>query len=186
MLIGKTIALRPTTPADLPLLAEWSNDPEFTGPAFNHWPTTVEMEQKAFTPSGFEHEREAFLIVSRATGEPLGRIGFNNPFTLKAFQAKEIWYTVHPKFRRQGLATQAACLLVNHLFDATPVNRLQATVVVGNPGSGRVVEHAGLRAEGVYRGLLFLHGRYQDMHLYSIVRADWQDDATYRAGRAEF
>ena len=36
--------------------------------------------------------------------------------------------------------TGAACLLINHLFDATPIERLQATVVLRNEGSGRVAE----------------------------------------------
>ena len=186
MLIGKNILLRQQTLADQNQLTDWYNDPDYMGPFFNHWPTTLDMEQKYYTPPGFEHHSDSFVIVSRASGELQGKIGFFNPFAIDLFHGKEIWYQVHPTFRRQGVGTQAACLLVNHLFSTTPVNRLQATVVVGNQGSCGVLENAGMQAEGIYRGIFYLDGRYQDMHLYALVRADWQNEAHYRSGRAAF
>ena len=64
--------------------------------------------------------------------------------------------------------------------------RLQATVVFGNEGSGRVAEATGMQLEGVHRRAYFLHGGYRDMHLYSIVREDWVDEKTYRNARQPF
>jgi [ribosomal protein S5]-alanine N-acetyltransferase len=78
------------------------------------------------------------------------------------------------------VATQAARLLVNHLFDATPIERLLATVVVGNKASVKVLENAGLTHEGVERRKVFLHGIYQDTHQLSIIRCDWVSEETYR------
>ena len=92
-----------------------------------------------------------------------------------AFNGFEIGYQVHQDHRGQGLATQAACLLINHLFNAVrpPVNRNQATVVVGNDASCRVLEKSGMGREGVMRGVWFLNGIYRDERLFSIVRGDW-------------
>ncbi len=92
---------------------------------------------------------------------------------------------MHPGFRRRGLATQAACLLINHLFAATPVPRIQATVAVDNAASCRVTA-AGMQCDGVYRQVTFLHGRWIDMYLDAIVRGDWGDEAAYRRGRPPF
>jgi RimJ/RimL family protein N-acetyltransferase len=186
MLTGKQIVLRQQTLADQPQLTEWYNDPEYWGAFFNQWPTTLDMEQKYYTPPGFEHHSDSFVITRRGSGELLGKIGFFNPFSADLFHGKEIWYQVHPQFRRQGIGTQAACLLVNHLFNATAVNRLQATVVVGNVGSAGILEKAGFQREGVLRGIFFLDGRYQAMWLYALIRTDWGDEAHYRSGRAEF
>jgi len=186
MLVGKNIALRPTTAADLPLLVEWYNDPDYYGSYMNLWPTTLEREEKSFAERVHTHEPDTYLITSRDQGEPMGLIGYLNTFSFRLYEAQEIWYHLHPRFRRQGITTQAACLLVNHLFNATPLNRIQGRVVVGNVGSCRVLENAGLQHEGICRGLFYLHGRYADLHLYSIVRDDWRDETTYRNGRKEF
>jgi len=114
-------------------------------------------------------------------------MGFVNPFTIPTlWRALEIWYQVHPKARGNGHASQAACLLVNHLFSTRPLERIQATVVVGNDASCRVLENAGMQRDGVYRRVFFLHGQYVDMHLYSIVRDDWHDEDAYRASQRPF
>jgi ribosomal-protein-alanine N-acetyltransferase len=186
MLIGKIILLRPITSADLPQLVEWYNDPNFFGSHFNLWPTTLERQQKSFGEHVHTDESDTYLITNREQGELMGVIGFLNTFSFSLYQAQEIWYQMHPGFRRKGLATQAACLLVNHLFDATPVNRIQANVVVGNEGSCRVLENTGMQKEGICRGIFYLHGHYTDLYLYSIVRDDWRDEATYRNSRKEF
>jgi ribosomal-protein-alanine N-acetyltransferase len=119
----------------------------------------------------------------------MGTIGYWNPFSSKhaaLFKGLEIWYQLHPSFRTHGFATQAACLLVNHLFDSTPIERIQATVVVGNDASCHVAEGAGMQRDGIYRKVFFLHGRYVDMHLFAIVRDDWEDELAYRQGRRPF
>ena len=96
------------------------------------------------------------------------------------FRGLEIWYQVHPTERGHGVATQAAAILVDHLFSARPHQRVQATVVDGNDGSRRVLEHIGMTREGVLRQITFLRGQYVDMHPYSIVRDDWKSEADYR------
>jgi [ribosomal protein S5]-alanine N-acetyltransferase len=188
MLIGKNVALRPMTMADQQWLVEWYNDPEFFGKYFNVWPTSREREERLFPGHSrdYDHESGDYIITSRDQGEAMGVIGHFKPFAIGVFHGQEMGYEVHQRFRGQGIATQAACLLVNHLFDATTVNRIQATVVVGNDASCRVLEKAGLRQDGILRGVFYLHGRFTDMHMYSIVRADWSDEASYRSGGREF
>jgi RimJ/RimL family protein N-acetyltransferase len=43
-----------------------------------------------------------------------------------------------------------------------------------------------MQRDGLLRRVMFLHGRYVDMHHYAIVREDWRNEATYREGRREF
>jgi ribosomal-protein-alanine N-acetyltransferase len=186
MLIGKTIALKPVTPDDAQLMAEWYSDPAYMGEFFNVSPQTRQMMEPGLADA-HGPEKGWYLIVRREQQDPVGTVGFWNPFTFSwLFKGLELWWNLHPRYRHQGFATQAACLLVNHLFDSTPVERVQATVVVGNEASCRVAERAGMQREGIYRKVIFLHGRYVDTHLYSIVREDWEDEPAYRRGRAEF
>ena len=185
MLIGKNISLRPITLADQKLLLEWCNDPEYIGPYDNHWTNSLEQLETEYQEA-VQRGASLYMITSREDGEPLGEIGCANRFSLPDFRAQEIFYIVHPRHRGRGVASQAACVLINHLFSAAPINRIQATVVVGNEISCKTLENAGLQHEGVLRGLMFVQGRYVDLHMYGIVRADWCDEQTYRRLRREF
>jgi ribosomal-protein-alanine N-acetyltransferase len=69
---------------------------------------------------------------------------------------------------------------------ALPIERLQATTVVGNDASRRVLEKAGMQREGTLRRVTFVHGEYVDMHIFSIIRADWSDERAYRSARDPF
>ena len=183
VLIGEKISLKPAQPEDYQLIADWWGDPKYLGNFYNinpEIPETIQHTVEAMRQSG-----NAYIIIDKATKQPLGTIGYWIPFSMTpAFNGFEIWYNVHPDHRLQGLATQAASMLINHLFNATSINRIQATVVVGNDASCRVLEKSGMMKEGVMRGVWFLHGVYRDEHLYSIVRGDWVSDQSYRQKHA--
>jgi RimJ/RimL family protein N-acetyltransferase len=120
-------------------------------------------------------------MVNKEDEKKIGTIGYWNPFSLtEYFHGLEIWYQIHQDHRGRGVATQAASILINHLFNATSVNRIQATVVVGNDASCKVLEKSGMQRDGIYRGVWYLHGAYRDEYLYSIIRSDWVSDQDYR------
>ena len=187
MLIGENVWLRVATADDALLLSEWFSDPEYLGPYYNVWPETRQDWEAHLTKQLDDADASTFLAMTKDGDEPVGTFGYWIPYSLsRMFQGYEIWYQVHHASRGRGVATQAACLLVNHLFDATPIERIQATAVDGNDASCRVLERAGMQRDGVYRKVFFLHGRYVDTHLYSIVRDDWKDEDAYRAARPPF
>jgi RimJ/RimL family protein N-acetyltransferase len=186
MLIGKKVSLRIAEPEDAQLLAGWYADPAYLGDFYNVWPESVRDWEQALSKDLDVTEKCTMLIERNASGEPIGTMGYYQPFTLRLYRALEIWYQVHPSARREGVATQAACLLVNHLFDALPVARVLATAVVGNEASSRVAQNAGMQYEGVMRSIVFIHGRPVDVNLYAITRDDWKDETTYRANRPDF
>lgn len=189
MLRGENVMLRVAQEEDLAMLAEWHADPEFKGDWYNQWRGGV-----LFRPDDFRDFLETplsdtegqLITVDTRTGEPLGLIGYFNPIA-EAYRifytAVEIAYQVHPRHRGRGVGTQAARVLVNHLFDATPINRIQAFIMVGNEASGRVLRGAGLSSEGVLRGITFLHGQWHDTELFSILRSDWASEDEYRSAR---
>ncbi|MEZ4624319.1 MAG: GNAT family N-acetyltransferase [Thermomicrobiales bacterium] len=157
MLIGADISLRPTTREDAELLTGWYNDPEFLGEYYNHWPRTVDMirnrveEMRSPEKAQYLDRPERGRYATRD-----GRI----PQSYAAehagmFHGIEIYYQIHPNYRRQGIATQAACLLVNHLFSARPIERIVGYVAEGNVPSRKVLEAAGLHYEGLHRHMNF-------------------------------
>jgi ribosomal-protein-alanine N-acetyltransferase len=181
MLMGKNIRLALREREDAALMREWTNDPEFWGPYYNVWSSTLaEWESALEQEQGLD--AMTFLVRAREDDRPVGQIGYDHPFRAKDFyRSLEIWYQIHPSERRKGYATQAAAILVDHLFASLPVERIHATAVVGNDASCAVLERAGLQREGVMRSIFFVNGRFEDMHLYSIVRGDWSSQAEYQA-----
>ena len=126
------------------------------------------------------------MIVRRSDNEPMGTAGFLNPNASEhsgMFHGIEIYYQIHPDFRRQGIATQVACLLVNHLFNARPIERIVGYVAEGNAPSRKVLEKAGLLYEGCHRHMNFTNGVYVNVLQLGMIRSDWGCEARYREGR---
>jgi RimJ/RimL family protein N-acetyltransferase len=177
MHIGKNIELKPIAEEHYPLLHNWFNQPDFMGNFFNIWGLSMETVTKMMnTPPS----QEVYLIVDRASGKPAGALFSFHPYTESSYHGQEIGYIVHQDNRGKGLATQASSMLINHIFDSTQIERILATVVVGNLASCRVLEKAGMRLEGVERKKFFLHGIFRDTRLYSIIREEWVDEPTYK------
>ncbi|WP_395852812.1 GNAT family N-acetyltransferase [Cystobacter fuscus] len=188
MLVGRNLGIRIATLEDASFLADWFSNPETLGKFYNVWPSTrVHWEQTLSERSGSRERGGFYLIMHPESPSPVGVCGYFNPFTMwELFRGVELWGQIHPQFRARGFATQSACLMINHLFNALPLERIQATIVVGNEPSCRAAEAIGMRKEGTYRDVSFLHGRYVDMELYSIVRSDWQSEEVYRQDRPPF
>ncbi|HEX5751301.1 MAG TPA: GNAT family protein [Archangium sp.] len=188
MLVGRNFSIRLATVEDAAFLADWFSNPENLGKFYNVWPTTrMHWEQTLSERPGPRERGGVYLAIHPEFPTPVGVGGYFNPFTLwELFRGVELWGQIHPQFRGRGVGTQAACLMINHLFNALPLERVQATIVVGNEPSCRAAEAIGMRKEGIYRNVSFLHGRYMDMYLYSIIRADWQSEEVYRQGRPPF
>jgi RimJ/RimL family protein N-acetyltransferase len=150
VLIGRRVRLRRAGAADAELAAGWFSDGDYLGAFYNIWPRTPAEMERSFSREVDRETEGFFFIVRTDTEEDVGTAGYL-PYSVAWLRGLELWWHVHPDARAQGFATEAACVLVNHLFGATTIERLQATVVVGNDGSGRVAERAGLRLEGVHR-----------------------------------
>jgi [ribosomal protein S5]-alanine N-acetyltransferase len=181
MLVGRDIRLAQWERADVPLLNEWLSNADYRGPFYNIW-TSSEAEWEASIAREVDESKQlSFLIRACDDDRPVGTIGYWTPFTLGTMhRALEIWYQVHPDERGKGVASQAAAILVDHLFSALPIERIQATVAAGNEGSGAVLRKIGMTEEGVLRHVFFLRGRYVDMELYSILRNEWESEEAYR------
>jgi RimJ/RimL family protein N-acetyltransferase len=176
--LGKNIELKPLTEGDYPLVHGWFNQPDFMGNFFNIWCISPEEVKKFVTmPNNFW-----YLIHDRAKDTPAGVICSFAPYSDgEMYHGWEIAYIVHQDSRGKGLASQAASMLINHLFDSTLFDRIIACVVVGNEASCKVLEKAGMSLEGVERRKFLLHGKHVDMRLYSIIREEWVDEKTYRS-----
>ena len=166
LLEGKNVNLRVAEKEDLPLLAEWLRNPNF----FNHAPfpqkSKAELEKQYDTlPSDSK-----WFIVEKKNSNKIGFVYHE----LMGSQL-EIGYALLSSERNKGYGTEAITIIIDYLFLAKPVVRIQATTDLRNKPSQRVLEKNEFKREGRIRKASFVRGQWRDEFLYSILREEWKE-----------
>ncbi len=173
MLRGQRVGLRYVTEDDLPGLKHAVGDPQVSGPFVGSRMTPPHVMDQRWKDCGFASEdAERLMVCHLIDGSVIGNVVH---FAAARYTtAREIGWTVTDiAMRGQGLATEAAGLLVDYLFENWPVNRLSCGMSVHNHASRRVAEKCGFKHEGVQRGIVFVGGEYVDCHSLALLRSDW-------------
>ena len=69
---------------------------------------------------------------------------------------------------------EAVRMMVDYLFMAKPIVRVQADTETTNKASQKVLEKGGFTKEGVIRKHFFSSGEWRDSFTYSILREEWK------------
>ena len=171
MLEGKNVNLRVVEKEDLPLIAEWANNPEFYGQCFSPIQRTQTEIERTFEDNPLEYKQ---FIIEKKDGTKIGGIVHFNVLT-PVGKIKEMGYALIPSERGKGYCTEAAKIMVDYLFLSKDMACIQATTDVGNVASQKVLEKAGFQKEGVMRKRFFLNGEWRDTVLFSILREEWKE-----------
>jgi ribosomal-protein-alanine N-acetyltransferase len=171
LLEGRNVNLRVAEKEDLPLLAEWANNLDFWGEYFSPLQRTKADVEKTFESSPSECKN---YIVEKKDGTKIGGIVHFNVLAPYA-KTLEMGYALVPSERGKGYCTEAAQLMVDYLFLSKDITCVQATIVVGNVASQRVLEKAGFQKEGIMRKRVFINGKWRDLVLFSILREEWKE-----------
>ena len=81
---------------------------------------------------------------------------------------------IAPAMWGHGYATEATRALLTLGFDQLKLHRIQARHFTRNPASGRVMQKAGMKLEGVHRAIFRRNGRFDDVGVYSILEQEWR------------
>ena len=165
MLRGKLVNIRPLEPSDLDWFAEWNNDSDYIGPF-----EPLEINSRDRIETWYESEKQYdYWVVTDKLESPVGQL-----VTGPIGGCYWLGYITHPDHRGKGYTTEAVKLLVDYLFRAKNIIRIQAECNPENKASVRVLEKAGFTYEGLRRKAVFIQGTYMDSSMYSILRAEWQ------------
>lgn len=169
--VGDGLRLRAFTEADLPFLDRMSTDPDALG--YFEYGEIVEARarRKRFDKDGLVSAESTVLAIELDDGTVAGMVSFRprhrggSPGV-----CTEIGCALLPEHRGRGLGTEAQRVLVRFLFGYTTVHRLEAITNDANVAEQRSLEKLGFSLDGVLRGEVFQHGRYQDNRVYSLLR----------------
>ena len=134
------------------MFSNWASDPEVT--KFLTWPTHSSVDVTRFVlndwisrygDGGFFN----WAIEWKETGRVIGNIAVT--VLHDETEAAELGYCMSRAFWGRGIIPEALRAVMDYLFDTVGLNRVEAAHDVNNPKSGRAMEKAGLKLEGIHR-----------------------------------
>jgi ribosomal-protein-alanine N-acetyltransferase len=171
VLTGSSIILRTFRDPDLEGLYDLIADVRTIG---DHWPLRIGSESewlKRFRENGWWTEDFGRLLVTDHAGNRLGYVNYYK--SSHSYQGLEIGYRIfRPEDRGRGVMGEAIPLFVAYLFEAKPIERIQALAHPENRASCRLLERSGFTFEGTVRRAHFDRGTFHDLRMYSILRTE--------------
>jgi RimJ/RimL family protein N-acetyltransferase len=121
-----------------------------------------------------EQSGEYVFCLSPKSGEDAGQaIGATSLRALEAGNL-ELGYWLAAEHWGRGLATEAARAMVVFGFEKLGAEAINSGHFIDNPASGRVLEKAGLRGNGMARQWSAARRGFVDAQRYLLTRESWQ------------
>ncbi len=172
---GQRVALRELTSDDWPDIHAYASLPQVC--RFQFWGPNTPDETRAFVESAVastdDEPRHRFALAVALVGTTRA-IGLGEMNVREArFRVGEISYVLHPAYWGQGLATEAAHLLLRLGFDVLHLHRIFATCDPRNLASARVLQKIGMLYEGRMREVMLIRDGWRDSALYATLEGEW-------------
>lgn len=170
-LIGKNISLRPITPADTPLIVRWRNSDfvrnnflyreKFTEEIHKHW-----LETKVATG-----EVVQFIIEQEENGSqvPVGSVYLRDIDTENSCAEFGIFIGEESAIGK-GIGTESARLMLDFAHNQMGVHRVFLRLLSDNISAYKAYRKAGFVAEGIFRDMKKIDGKYKDIMFMSSIQ----------------
>ena len=168
------LVLRPFTIDDADdMFSNWASDPEVT--RFLTWPPHSSADVTRLVLGSWVSRYGdggyfQWAIEWKETGTVIGSIAVVK--LEEAIESAEIGYCLGRKFWGRGIMPEALRAVMDFLFDTVGLNRITAGHDVNNPKSGRVMEKAGMRKEGILRASGINNQGIRDVAVWAALRED--------------
>ena len=137
---------------------EYANGPQGWEPFFNF----VENQRK---------NNQGISLAIEVGGEFIGVMSAYD-FRAGASMPGRVGYWISTRFAGNGYTTAALALMTMYLTDEVNLHRIEATTLLDNVASQKVLEKVGFVKEGIQREVLFVGGKWQDHFAYAILQND--------------
>jgi ribosomal-protein-alanine N-acetyltransferase len=166
------LVLRPFTLSDAKQLQLWVGDFEIADTTLNiphPYPDGAAEEFISLRPAKYSAgEAASFAITLKTDGLFIGSVGIN--VTKQLFRA-ELGYWIAKPYWNCGYATEATQAIVQFGLNTAGLHKIIAQYFSRNPASGRVLQKAGLKQEGLLRDHIIRWNRFEDVVTCAIIRA---------------
>ena len=169
------VRLRPVEEPDLDLLARFDTEPALDQPYEWKGYRDPKERRRRWDLDSYLGTDDSVLIVSMPDGTFTGFItcaAIRRSAPTAPTTGYRIGIALLPEFRGQGVGSVAQCLVADHFFWTTLVNRIEAGTDLENRAEQRALEKAGFQREGIARGAGYFEGRFRDGVTYARLRSD--------------
>ena len=175
IIYGKRIRLRAVEAEDVKRFYEWVNDPEVTHGLSLYLPMSLRDEQGWYENIAKRPPEERPFAIEVKTGDEWKHIGNCGVFGIDwVARSGELGIMIGEKSAwNQGFGTETMTLLLRHGFETLNLNRIELRVYADNPRAIRSYQKAGFVHEGTLREAKFKHGKFDDVHIMSVLRREW-------------
>jgi RimJ/RimL family protein N-acetyltransferase len=151
----------------------WASDSEVT--KFLTWPThpNAEVTKTLIADWVAKYEDGGYFnwaMELKETGSVIGNISVVHLH--ENIDAAEIGYCMSRKYWGNGIMPEALKAVEDYLFDKAGMNRIAAAHDENNPKSGRVMDKAGMKQEGILRASGKNNQGICNMVYHSILRSE--------------
>ena len=171
---GRAVGLALMCPEDVPVIARWNQDLEFTAsigtPGEAH---TVEMRQEFYQKhSRPRQDNVEFAVILHSTGQLVGFGGLSDisrSLTATLFVGvgeRNLW--------GKGLGTEATRLFCEYGFFFRNLYGIKVEVNGYNHRAIRVYERLGFKPAGRVRGVIMLNGKRYDQIIMDLLRSEFE------------
>ncbi len=169
---GEKVGLALMQTADVPIIARWNQDLEFTArigtPGEAH---TLEMRQEFFKQnSRVRSDGVEFSVIELSSGR---LVGFGGLFDITRAMVATMFVGIgEAKSRRKGYGTEASRLICEYGFFFRNLHSIKVEVHAYNHAARRVYERLGFRMVGRIRGANLLNNRRYDEIVMDLLRSE--------------
>ncbi|KAJ1559691.1 hypothetical protein HK405_009673 [Cladochytrium tenue] len=199
-LVGRRVRLEPLTQVDLEIGGEDGSsvsalvadmfrqacveDDGYRLLPYGPYATAAEYAT-ALLPWTTSAERQLYVVRELSTGALAGHVGFHSLRAAdRSVEVGFIW--VAPAFRQQGVAVEAAGILVEYAMGPScGMVRCEWGHHAANAASGSTGRSIGFTYEGEWRKFITIRGAKASVARYSIVDDEWPDVAKRLAAKIE-
>jgi len=174
VLRSERLLLRPLAVGDAPIVERLAGDRDVasTTRLIPHpYPPGMAEQWLAALPEHYQRAEAINWGITLDGGPILGTIRL---VLNAADNHAEMGYWVGKPFWNNGYCTEAARTVVAYGFDVLALERIFANYMARNPASGRVLAKLGMQQEGFLRRHRRKFGRYEDLIVCGITKAEWQ------------
>lgn len=114
----------------------------------------------------------SWALICKPEARVVGTAGYN--WWQPQHRRAEIGYVLARWLWGRGLMTEAVREIINFGFTRMELNRIQALCREENPASARVMDHCGMKYEGLLRDYYWDNGAPHDFRIYSILQREWK------------
>jgi RimJ/RimL family protein N-acetyltransferase len=172
LLAGHSVGLALMRQEDVPAIARWHQDLEFTAnmgtPGEAH---SLEMRQEAYERnSRMRADSVEFAVILLATGQ---LVGFGGLFDISRAMTATLFVGIGERdVRSKGLGTEATRLICEYGFFFRNLHGIKVEVNGYNQRAIRVYERLGFKLIGRARGTIVMNGSRYDQVLMDLLRQE--------------